>query len=73
MNGRSTLRKIYSTQLEGYKTDHMEFNASMTKASKDFYRMMELPADAHELTVLIEKYEKWQEEYYDPAMVVGIP
>ena len=58
--------------MEGYKTCHDEFNESMAKASKDFYRMMELPPDSIELKKLIEKYEKWQADNYDPQQVLGI-
>jgi len=67
---RSTLRKIYATQLEGYKTDFTEFNKSLTRTSLEFEKMTKMDPESIELEKLFEKYEKYQEDNYDPSMVV---
>ena len=33
--------------------------------------MLKLEPDSQELQKLVEKYEKWQEDLYDPSMVTG--
>ena len=68
---RATLRKLHATRVEGYRTEFDDFNAGMSQASKDFSRMMDLPADSMELQDLFIKYENWHEESYDPNMVIG--
>jgi len=58
--------------MEGYKTDHSEFNKDMSRMSKDFYKMIDLNPESLELKTLVSKYETWQEELFDPAYVIGI-
>ena len=50
---RSSLRKIYAHQLEGYKTCFDDFNESVTNLRTDFERVLELPLDDLERQMLI--------------------
>ena len=58
--------------MEGYKCDHTEFNRDMSRISKDFQKMIKLSPESYELNNLIEKYENWQADTFDPAYVIGI-
>jgi hypothetical protein len=57
--------------LEGYKTCFTDYNEGIQECRLDFERIQKLDLEDKERQQLIEKWEKYQEEYYDPNLIIG--